>query len=63
MNYITYPELRNIGVLINFINSYQTKDTWFVGVDITVHDQNGEPLGVITLTDGGEYGFFPTQEN
>lgn len=61
-NYVTYSELKNIGVLMDFFNAYKARDTWYIGVDIKVYDQNGEILGTITMTDGGEYGFYPECE-
>lgn len=60
MNYITEGELTRILGLLRYLNQADnaTDVSEIVAVDVKVHDSNGEPLGEIRYSDGGNYAFY-----
>jgi len=60
-NYFTKRELQQVVALINFLTTLQHEDPPESGINVEakVFDANGEVLGRVTITDGGEYGLYP----
>ena len=59
MKYITKEELKELTVAVEFFSERLCHDLYY---DTTVSDVNGEVLGRITITEGGEYGFIPNPD-
>lgn len=60
-NYLNEPELEYVLALTRSLNDFPVVAD--VSVDVIVTDANGETLGRVTITDGGEYGFYPAEDN
>lgn len=57
MKFVTTVELKQIGRVCEALQKID--DVIFAG---NVYDANGELLGVVEITDGGEYGFVLGKE-
>lgn len=58
-NFITPIELREISILIDALNKAKATN---IGVNAKLYDSNGEPLGFIYYSEGGEYAFHANEE-
>lgn len=63
MNYITKPELDQIGEVIDLMNTFKDGlEDPHIYVSVKVYDTNGEVLGSID-TFSGAYGFQPEEDD
>jgi hypothetical protein len=60
MKYLTLTELQELTSLVQFLTERMGLDLSF---DVAVLDSNGEVVGRVRYTEGGDYGFVPSQDN
>lgn len=59
-NYLTGPELSQVGEIVEFLNKMQPPKAQ-LSVEIKLYDSNGEKAGMIGFSEAGAYVYYPPE--